>query len=243
MTEKNSPSPQSGLTTNSSTTASGLARKNTVSVGNSLHARLRNPTVDVNGDPLTKENRIALLLDVSGSMRNSSKIDCLRDACTAFVNNCTFSNTSVAIEAFQDDEHIFRTSLMCFQPFLMTTIQSLRAAGNTPMADAMRFVINNYSLTRVVIVSDGKPDNQSAAHDAAHRFAESSTPCDCVHVGDSSEGEICLQRIAEITGGKYIKFTDVQAFTDSFKYLTPAYYAQLTSGSVTAAQLGATEVK
>jgi hypothetical protein len=111
------------------------------------------------------------------------------------------------------------------------------------MAEAMNYALINYSLTRAVLVSDGQPDSEPKAYDEAHNFKAAELPCDCVHIGNETCGEDCLRRIAEITGGQYIKFTDIASFSRSFKYLTPAFYAQLTSGNVTAAQLGAKEIK
>lgn len=206
-----------------------------------LHARLRNPQqIEVN-DPNTKANRIALLLDVSGSM-SGDKIVKLRDACQSFISACNFTDTSLAIEPFGDSGEN-RLPLTTFGPLLMTTCASLQASGGTPMAQAMDFVLNSYSLTRCVLVSDGEPNSDIAAFHSAEDFKTAGLQCDCVHIGASTSGESVLRRIAEMTGGQYIKFTDINSFANSFKYLTPAYYAQLTSGNVTAAQLGAKEIK
>jgi Mg-chelatase subunit ChlD len=222
---------------------SNLTRKHSVSIGKGLHARLANPTVIADSDPNTKPNRIALLLDVSGSMEGT-KIQSLRDAVTSFIQSCTFGDTALALEPFgEGNPPPNRLALTCFGPLLTTTVQMLHAAGGTPMAGALTYVLSSYSLTRCVLVSDGQPDSESTTYAVAAEYREAGLPCDCVHIGDSTQGEECLRRIAEVTGGQYIKFTNIQSFARSFKYLTPAYYAQLTSGSVSAAQLGATEIK
>jgi hypothetical protein len=74
-------------------------------------------------------------------------------------------------------------------------------------------------------------------------FKEAGVPIDCVHIGSSTGGESTLKEIAERTGGVFMKFTDVGNFAKNFKYLTPGYYGQLTSGAISAAALGATEIK
>ena len=51
------------------------------------------------------------------------------------------------------------------------------------------------------------------------------------------------RKIASETGGIFIKFSDVNAFSKAFGYLTPSYRAMLTSGSVSASELGAKEIK
>jgi uncharacterized protein YegL len=226
------------------TSANTIVKKHSVGV-TGLHARLRNPiaTTEGGGDPLTKPNRLALMLDVSGSMRGD-KIESLRNACAGFVNACNFSDTSLAIEPFGDDyPSPNRLPLIVFKPLALTTVMSLQSYGSTPMARAMDFVLNTYSITRGVLVSDGQPDSEELAYQSAAQYKEAGIPIDCVHIGDSAQGESVLQRIAETTGGQFIKFTDINSFAKSFKYLTPAYYAQLTSGNVTAAQLGAREIK
>jgi len=175
---------------------------------------------------------------------SGSKIQSLRDACVSFIQSCNFSDTALALEPFSTREcEAQRVPLSCFEPFLTTTVQMLTSHGSTPMAEAMDFVLQTYSLTRAVLVSDGQPDSEESVYEVASRYREASLPCDCVHIGDSTDGEACLRKVAEMTGGQYIKFTDITSFSRSFKYLTPAFYGQLTSGGVTAAQLGAKEIK
>jgi len=232
-------SPQSITPTNHTTIAD---TRNRVTLPG-LHARLHNPKIDIASDPNTKTNRLALMLDVSGSMQGQ-KIQSLRDAVTSFIQSCTFNDTSLALEPFGEasDQPSARVALTCFAPFLQSTVQMLQAHDSTPMDSAMEYVLHNYSLTRSVLISDGRPNSEACVFDQAMQFHKASLPCDCVHIGDSVEGEACLKRVAEITGGQYIKFTDINNFACSFKYLTPAYYAQLCDGSINAAQLGATQL-
>jgi Mg-chelatase subunit ChlD len=242
MTNKpNNPSPPSHLITQTNGTTT-LSRKNVVSLPG-LHSRLRNPVQRTEGDPQTRPNRLALVLDVSGSMAGD-KIASLRDACASFVNACNFGDTSLAVEPFGDTyPSANRLGLTVFQPLALTTVMSLQSHGSTPMARALDFVLNSYSITRAVLVSDGQPDHEQSVYDSAEQYKQAELPIDTVHIGDEVSGEQVLQRVAEITGGQFIKFTDINAFARSFKYLTPAYYGQLTSGNVTAEQLGAKEIK
>jgi Mg-chelatase subunit ChlD len=205
-----------------------------------LHQRLAAPVVGAN-DSSVMPNRIALMLDASGSM-HGEKIQMLRDAMSSFVTFCNMRDTALAIESFGDDNRS-RLALTTFQPLLMTTAMQIDACGSTPLHLAMDYVLMTYSVTRGVIVSDGNADCPSLCLDCAGRYAEAGIPVDCVHIGDSTAGEDLLRQISERTNGKYIKFTDVSSFAKSFKYLTPTFYAQLTSGAVDAAQLGAKEIK
>jgi len=238
------PSVSSGLAKTTSNTTLDTNRQGVGIKLPGLHARLRNPKNELGVVDATKcTNRLALMLDVSGSM-DGQKIASLRDAVTGFISACDFTDTSIAMEPFGDDypssNRVVQTTLA---PMLMTTAMMLQAEGCTPMARAMDYVLNTYSITRGVLVSDGEPDSVSACYDSAAQYREAGIMIDCVHIGDSSSGEACLRRIAEITGGQYIKFTDVSSFSKSFKYLTPKFYAMLTSGSVTASDIGAKELK
>lgn len=210
--------------------------------GGGLHARLRNPKAVVASDPLTRPNRLALMLDVSGSMYGD-KIISLREAATGFVNACNFSDTAIALEPFGEHPVVNRVDLTTQQMMLVTTIQMLRDSGGTPMAEAMDYCLNTYSISRGVIVSDGQPDRETMVYEQARNYAEAGIPIDCVHIGLGGDGEECLKKVADITGGIFIKFTDITAFSKSFKYLTPGFRALLTTGAVTPAQLGAKEIK
>lgn len=181
------------------------------------------------------------MLDASGSM-SGERNQHLVTACQSFVQNCNFNDTALAVETFGAEPEI-RLALTCQQPLLLMTMMSIPANGGTPMADAMDFVLASYSITRGVIVSDGQPNSETRAYEQAEHYRSAEIPVDTVHIGNSTSGEAYLRRIAEITGGKFIKFTDIASFSKNFKYLTPAYYAQLSDGSVSAAMLGAQDIK
>jgi Mg-chelatase subunit ChlD len=224
-----------------------------------LHAAVEQQKKAVEqANPQEMSNRIAIMADCSGSMAwlakqndpTKPKIEYLKEALMSFVNGCDFKNTAIALEPFplgERDEDIkinyTRVPLTCMQPYLMTSVMTLVANGGTPLALAMDYVLSQYSITRAIIISDGAADRSEPCLEHASNYKDSETPIDCVHIGEESHGERLLQQIAEITGGKFIKFTDVASFGRSFKYLTPGMYGMLTSGQVSAASLGAKEVK
>jgi hypothetical protein len=118
-------------------------------------------------------------------------------------------------------------------------------------------------MTRGVIVSDGgatdwcdashndmisgsfglPPNSSTITTSILQLYKEQSIPLDCVHISSGTDGEALLRRIAAETGGIFIKFSDVSAFARAFGYLAPGYRAMLTSGSVSARELGAKEIK
>jgi hypothetical protein len=224
--------------------------------------------IDKQNDPLTATNRIAIMADVSGSMdsgagvKNShqTKIDLLKIALTGFLNQVDSDTTSVAIYTFplrhdgeleynsdHDDFDTFTQQGIAYRlsfdkTLLQLAVQGLSAGGGTPMHSTMAKVIDELPLTRGIIISDGEADRPDAALDYTRKYAASETIIDCVHIGSSSGGERLLQEITSITGGIYIKFSDVENFSKAFSYLTPERRATLMLPGA-AALLGAKELK
>lgn len=210
----------------------------------------------VETDAAAMPHRICLMLDKSSSMcayetTDKSRIALLKDAVQNFVQRCDFRNTAIAIETFPAALSVPLTSNGVM---LSTSMFAIEAAGGTPMQECVQRVLTQVPLTRGVIVSDGEATDwhRNYDEDESNTFApdkllatykEQGIPIDTVHIGASSSGEALLRRIAKETGGIYLKFTDVSAFANSFGFLTPGYRAQLTDGSVSAAQLGAREIK
>jgi hypothetical protein len=218
------------------------------------------------GEAATIENRLALILDCSGSMNESvgeylgpnrkTKMDYLRDAVQTFATQLDWSTTSVAIECFPSRNNewepgmdvrpgyqIGRFPLTADQNLINTIALGLTASGGTPMAPAIKHVIDNYPVTRGIIISDGEADSNYDAVESAKFFREAEVSIDCVHIGNSTDGEQLLKDIADMTGGIYLKFTDVSAFSKSFSYLTPRYRAVLANGTVDATAIGAKEIR
>lgn len=214
-------------------------------------------------DPQTMPNRICLMLDCSGSMDDDEdgrrRIDLLKDAVQNFVSRCSFANTSIAISTFPPRAN--RAMPLTSQASLIINFSlGLDAAGGTPLHGCLVKSLTEVSMTRGVVVSDGcatdwyeREDgfgNQSVEDIAPHSggnilklYKEQGIPIDCVHISSTTSGEELLRRIASETGGIFMKFSDVNAFSKAFGYLAPSFRAMLTSGSVSASELGAKEIK
>ena len=198
----------------------------------------------------TMPHRIALMLDCSSSMscraiKEQTRIDLLKEAVMNFSQRCNYLDTSVAIATFPSNEPL---PLTCDSSLVATKTLTLVASGGTPMHQCVKSVIEDIPLTRGVIVSDGEAGDwrggemiKSDPDKILDRYKELRIAIDCVHIGESSRGEDLLRRIAKITGGLYIKFTDVSAFSKAFGYLAPAYRALLVSGDAKA--IGAKEIE
>jgi Mg-chelatase subunit ChlD len=210
-------------------------------------------------DPATLPNRLCLMLDKSSSMStiergSERRIDLLKTALTNFVQRCNLSDTAIAIETFPEGFELALTN----SSMVLSTVSLMlgEAGGNTPLRSCVERVLGKHPITRGVIVSDGEatdwhryddyPDEHCVTGQASDRvlamYKEQGIPIDCVHIASDSGGEALLRRIAEATGGLFIKFTDVSAFAQAFGYLAPGFRAMLANGSVSASALGAREV-
>lgn len=199
-------------------------------------------------------NRLCLMLDCSGSMYGEH-LNNLKDAVTNFVNRCDFFETSIACSTFPQSDDLELTT----DPNGVTAFATgLTSGGGTPMRACVERCLSK-NMTRGIIVSDGDAGDWHRYHyddwdesskepkptkdELLTKYKEKGIPIDCVHIGASTGGEELLRWIASETGGIYLKFTDVSAFSTAFAYLTPGYRAMLTSGKVDAASLGAKEVR
>jgi hypothetical protein len=221
-------------------------------------------------DPQTMPNRICLMLDCSGSMdsvegeygskTSKRRIDLLKEAVQNFVSRCNFTDTSIAIATFPG--HSEKALPLTAQASLVIGYSvGLEASGGTPLHSCVTRCLTDLAMTRGVIVGDGGATDWISgdvdafdvdkdleakpiiARSVLQLYKEQGIPLDCVHISSGSDGEELLRKIAAETGGIFLKFSDVNAFSKAFGYLTPGYRAMLTSGSVSASELGAKEIK
>jgi uncharacterized protein YegL len=173
------------------------------------------------------KNRLALVLDTSGSM-SGEPIELLKQAVTAFCEQCNTNNTSIALVPFP---YGTKQPLSTIKAVLVAGANMLHASGGTPMGEALSDTITNIPITRAILISDGCPDSEQHAYTALVPYIETKTPVDTVHIGLSESGEEVLRTIAARTGGIYMKFKDIHTFVQSFSYLIPEKRGLLTAAS------------
>jgi Mg-chelatase subunit ChlD len=178
--------------------------------------------------------------DEYGRSETETKIELLRRAFDSYLNNCTAALNAVGLATFPEQAYEVPTQNYAE---LRNLIRQLIAEGGTPLAAAMNYVCENEPITHGVIISDGDADDRELPIAIAKKFASKLVKIDTVHIGSSSGGEALLKEIAEITGGIYVKFTDVNNFAKTFQYLSPAKRGLLTSSKNPVALLGAADVK
>jgi len=203
---------------------SNLVNKNKIGIkSGGLHSRIAEKDLlekitppseveDVNNLP----NRIAIMIDTSGSMAGDS-IKNLERALEDFIQKANMTDTAIAVESFPEQVRIELTN---DKPRLWFLTMGLKAGANTPMVEAMQYCLTSYKMTRAIIISDGQPDVDPSTELIAS-YASKEIAIDTVHIGLSESGEACLKRISEATGGLFVKFKDVKSFATAFAFLLP----------------------
>jgi hypothetical protein len=239
-----------------STVANELSKPNKITVGGGLHSRLKAaeilketvPQIDVR----LLLNRLSIICDFSGSMDEraggswkdetlKTKFQLLQEAVQDFAMRSNPADTAIAVESFPRG---FRIDLCNDPQQVYLRMIGCSTLGSTPMSEGMYGALDNHSPTRAMLISDGDHDGGDDPFTAAHKYKSKEIIIDTVHIGNSTRGEEALKRIAEITGGMYMKFKDVQSFSANFHYLLPAERAAIAGmlPEQAARLLGANEV-
>ena len=165
------------------------------------------------------QEQVYLLIDVSGSMRDTmrngkERIDGLREV----------------VKGIQEER---RTLMIAFggsgtgsygdNPQGVRVVSSVpNAGGSTPLTQAIDLA-RTQNAGRVIVISDGMPDNPTTALEAAKRLGGR---IDVVFVGDPGEyGEAFLKQLAEATGG-----TEFHGDLSEPKKITGGIVGLLTTG-------------
>lgn len=184
---------------------------------------------------------VVIFPDCSGSMKGQ-KIQMCRDALNTFIDNCFIGATRVGVASFPEQVVVEPTALL---HEVKRACSALSASGGTPMADPLDFVLHEWTtVTHGIVISDGAPDTPNEVLAIAQAYKAKGLKLDAVHIGDEDKnGETLMKQLAEITGGIYIKFTDIASFARNFKFLTPKHRLALTTSKNPLALLGAAEIK
>lgn len=224
-----------------------------VTEGAKLEQQLKN--APPSGTTFADMSTVVIFPDCSGSMADGvegkgygtgesreshNKAYFCRQAVNTFVDNCFAGATKVGLASFPELVVLEPTADLAS---VKRSAEQIEPTGSTPMHEPLEFVIDEWPLTHGIVISDGSPDDKALVLAVAKRYRERGVKVDAVHIGADTGGEELMKALAETTGGIYIKFTDVKAFAESFKFLTPKFRLQLTTSKNPVALLGAAEVK
>ena len=215
-------------------------------------------TQSLTTDVSTKRNRIVIELDDSGSMGDVN-MEMAKKAVEGFLTACNPMDTAVGVHAFSTNTSIPMTSLF---PKILADVNKLYASGGTPLYQALEKqgkVSQDQRPNRIVAISDGQPDpwytygnpgysgeyNQQQLPGRTHRdmlieLKNLGLVVDAVFIGglEDTVGIANMKEIADLTGGIFIHFKDINSFKNNLKYLAPGFRGMLTSGAVSIKQIG-----
>ena len=144
---------------------------------------------------------VYLIIDCSGSMADGDKMDQAKRGAICFADQAQNKGYSVGLIQFAScAEHVLepQTKLRNFN----TNIEKLTINGSTNMAAAIRMAINELvdrTAEKVMcIVTDGMPDNEQAALDAANDAKKEKI--DIMTIGTDDADKDFLEKLATRNG-------------------------------------------
>lgn len=177
-------------------------------------ARNRTPEVF---DPLSKTNRIGLVIDDSASMGEQGMAKA-REAVDAFIKNCNPTDTAIAIYPLNENAQQLNNDFALVGVYAST----IQATGMTPLYDILNKMLENNPITRAVAFSDGAPNGRGSEEETVQLYIEKKVPVDTIYIGSATErGFTIMKSLAEKTDGIFLHFTDASVLSKSLKYLSP----------------------
>jgi uncharacterized protein YegL len=193
--------------------------------------------------PEQATSRLRIIFDNSGSMMGS-KIHNAKLGTVEFLKNCTLNKDAVAVHLLENPYGISQVSSNIINSILMTDLAQLAsdidtdaitAWAGTPLFECiLRALKATPQATRLIVFSDGEPNNRTDEKECITVAKEQKSPIDCVFIGNSrEEGAKLLKNLAEATGGIFLVFDPAKGvnFADALKYLTPTKRLMLMDSS------------
>lgn len=182
---------------------------------------------------LTMVERLVLALDNSGSMGSSmdpedwrtgkSKLDATKDAVLTMLANSDAARTHYGVVSFESDARVVNQPHYDYDA-IAPSIMNIDCGGGTDMAGGLALSLR-LRPHRIVMLSDGHPNNSEAALSEARRAATAGIKIDTISVGDANDE--LMQEIARLTGGKWSRVTDLESMKKTFLNLETRKYLAL----------------
>lgn len=203
-----------------------------------------------NIDPKTVPNRIGIVLDDSGSM-GTDGMDNAHKAVKGFTNSCNMTDTSIAVFPLNAKVQ----TLTCDYDILNAYVCGIGATGGTPIYGTLANLIEQESITRAVVFSDGEPTDSSClmgegqdnndfyygskdpkkAMEVIAIYNRKEIPVDTIYIGpDGNKGYREMKKLAELTNSTFIHFKDISSLSTGLKYLSPKYRYLLANPEIKA---------
>lgn len=168
-------------------------------------------------NPQTSQNRIGILFDDSGSMDGQPITDA-KQGISNFFSCCNPQETSICIYPLNSSP----IALSIDYTLSNVLMNGISARNGTPLYRKLVQMLQDNSLTRCVVFSDGIPEYDNLNLELAVKIAlENKIPIDTVFIGNHPTGEQVLKDLSERTGGIFVRFEDSNTLSKQLKYLSP----------------------
>lgn len=141
--------------------------------------------------------RAILLVDCSSSMAEVQKLQQAKSGAVEFADSAVREGYDVAVISFENRAALVLAATKD-KAEIARSVQTMRAAGTTNMADAFRLarkeLENLEGTSAVVVVTDGQPNDYAAARDEAEALKR--LGIDIITVGTSDADDSFLRSIA-----------------------------------------------
>lgn len=180
-------------------------------------------------DPSKCKDRIGIVFDDSGSMSPEQLTDA-KEGCEEFLRSCAAGTTAVSCYPM----NIVGFKLTKNLPALGLCIKNMTPGlGGTPLVATTKKIMEENSLSRVIVFSDGQPNSS-----AIDNIINKDIPIDTVYIPNGYVDQVAasfMKNLAEKTGGIYLQFERGKSnFRTAFKYLSPGLRHMLADKSFVA---------
>ncbi|MEM9283521.1 MAG: vWA domain-containing protein, partial [Verrucomicrobiota bacterium] len=171
-----------------------------------------NSSLEFFGVEITGKN-ILFVLDCSGSMWYEERITRLKDELNAMIGSLDpsyqfglllFPEASVPGKDFDEASDRYRERVQDF-------VNQMTADGETPMAAALHHaykrIVSRENVDTIYLLSDGVPSDvtpEILLNEVAGYFEEFGTTIHTVFIGDDLEGQLLMDQVATVTGGRFV---------------------------------------
>lgn len=167
---------------------------------------------------IKKPTNVVLVVDTSGSMKDSSKLPKVKDALTAFVGQINGKNDRLGLISFSTDVNYSSGILpvtVDYKASLVSSIQAMSAGGNTAVLDAVLEAYNQLqkvgdsnSINAIVVMTDGLENASSHTNlnGLAQTLSKGKVPVVVFSIAFGSDAdETIMKSLANATNGQFRK--------------------------------------
>lgn len=172
-------------------------------------------------------NRIALIVDTSGSMAMpfgsaGSRTDAATQATRSIITASNSKDTHYAIITYNSYSHVVHPMGTGYAKLLAT---SFYPTGSTSLFDALQLALGQ-KANRCILLSDGEILDISQCLNLIEKaFIPNKIKIDTIAIGDANDS--VMQHIADLTGGVFRRANTPEELSKLFLSLEPKNYLRL----------------